>query len=485
MKKYIKTITAAALLIVSANSCSDKELELLPPDQDLLELSLNNEEQLQQFLNRAYFSMSSASAFGTDILVYGDLLSDHINVVTPAPTSFTNLYTLTYSGLSSDFGFYRTLYDAIAKCNLIINNTKVEDSENVSRIKAEAKIIRGFAYFTLVNFFSPTPTSGVNQEYGVPLLLENYDATLQKPRASIAEVYNQIISDLTDGANNAGEGSTENKVTLTRTAAKLLLSRVYLTRRANGDAQLALQYASDVVENSPSGIFAPVNSSTQANYVNYFTSSNDDISENQPETIWELDMTSLTSTVNGIGANKAISGYYDRVDSRKCLMFTRSFYDALNSTTDVRKGLFSTASGGNTPSGVWTTKFPRLSSGGNYTRNNKILRFAEAELNQIEAYYLTGQTQIALTKLNSFAQKRKGTQYTGSNLLDDILKEREKEFFAEGYRFFDLKRYSLPLVKNANCTINCNVPANDKLFVMPMNQDALNYNLNLKQYPGY
>lgn len=92
---------------------------------------------------------------------------------------------------------------------------------------------------------------------------------------------------------------------------------------------------------------------------------------------------------------------------------------------------------------------------------------------------------MALLELNAFAVSRGGSTYTGTNLLSDILTEKAKEFYGEGQRFLDLKRNNLPLIKNSNCVQNCNVPANDKLFVMPISQSALNYNPNLKQYPGY
>jgi len=479
MKKYLKIITVAVLAL-SANSCSDSELVLLPPDTEIMEETLNTESQLQSFLNSAYFSVSSVNAYGTDILIFGDVLSDHL-YISPVHPLYTNTYNMNYDSNSNELGFYGSMYSAINKCNMIINNTNVAGSANVARMKGEAKIIRAFSYFTLVNFYSPTPSSGINQEYGVPLVLGDYDVSIQPARASVAEVYDQIISDLKAGANEAAD-VPQDKVTLSKTAAKLLLSRVYLTRRAAGDAQLALQYATEVINNSPS-VFAPI---TAGAYKDYFSATDIDLVENKPETVWELDMTTQNNGVTGVGANKAIFSYYDgSLAATRSLLFTKDFYESI-SNSDARKGLFLTTNVPvDQPMGAWTTKFKRLFSGGNFTRNNKILRFSEAYLNRIEALYLTGQNVQALQELNAFAASRNGAQYTGTDLLKDILTERDKEFFAEGYRFFDLKRYGLPLIKNAHCTMNCNVPGNDKLFVMPMSQSYLNQNPNLTQYPGY
>jgi len=513
MKKYFIIITSI-LAFITSNSCSDNDLVLYPPYNDDLEtVNINTEEKLQQVLNSAYLSTSSSNAFGSEILMFGDLLSDHM-FVSNSNSSYLLTYNLNYNSNQSDFGFYGILYDAITKSNLVINNTIVASNDNVERIKAEAKIIRGLAYFTLVNFYSPTPSSGINQEYGVPLVLGDYDVNIQPARSTVAEVYNQVISDLQAGVAGAVD-TPSSKVILSKTAAKLLLTRVYLTRRAAGDAQLALQYATDIVENSPSS-FAKINALASFDpdlpngaktYQVYFAGSSDAIvnsnnkpvaaSEDQPETIWELDMNSRTNLFTGVGSNLSLPAYYNRTDSRRSFLFTKSFYDSFPNTSqtvssDIRRGsgasgLLTTTGTPDTdaPKGVWTNKYPRFSQEGTYFRNIKILRFAEAQLNQIEALYLTGQTSLALTKLNEFALSRGGSTYTGADLLNDILTEKGKEFYGEGQRFFDLKRYSLPIIKNSNCIMNCNVPANDKLFVLPMSLSALNQNPNLKQYPGY
>lgn len=482
MKKYYYII-ATILLFSIFNSCSEKELDLFPPVSDDI-TNMNTEAKMQQFLNTAYLSMASTRNYGTEVLAFGDILSDHLFVVN---NKYQFAANLNYNALNNDFGFYGSMYDIIVSCNMVINNNIVAESSNVKRIKAEAKILRGLAYFTLVSYYSPAPISGVNQEYGVPLVLGNYDSSITPARATVAEVYNQIISDLQAGMNATDEVPS-SKVLLSKTAAKLLLSRVYLTRKATGDAQLALQYATEIVnlKNNPNSSFAPI---SKENYQNYFSGNLDAVSEGQPETIWELDINFDTNRYTGIGSNLSLPGLYYRADPNRSFMFTLNFYNSFPST-DVRRGtgangLLTTTGGGNPLVGVWTNKYPRLTERGVFLRNLKILRFAEAQLNRIEALYLTGQTSLALTELNSFAISRGGSTYAGTNLLNDILKEREKEFYGEGQRFLDLKRHNLPLIKNSNCTMNCNVPGGDKLFVLPVTQTALNSNPNLKQYPGY
>ncbi|QOW10866.1 RagB/SusD family nutrient uptake outer membrane protein [Kaistella flava (ex Peng et al. 2021)] len=513
MKKYF-LIISSFLLFFAHNSCSERDLDLFPPDQDEI-TDINSEAKMQMLLNGAYLSVSASNVYGTDVMLFGDLMGDKLFVSNTNP-SYLNTFNYNYNSSQSDFGFYGTLYNVIMNCNLVINNTAVASNANVNRIKGEAKIIRGLAYFTLVNYYSPTPTSGVNQDYGVPLVLSDYDVKVKPARATVPQVYDQIIADLKAGVNSASD-SPSKKVILSKTAAKLLLSRVYLTRRAAGDSQLALDYATDIVFNSPStfakinatALTKPYNSTSASMYEQYFSGSNEDEltgsetykdtlraytlpgAENHPETIWELDLNINSNRETGIGSNISLPGYYHRTDSRKCMLFNQTFYNSFPAT-DVRRGTNATglltntsAPKTDTPGGYWTNKYPRFTKEGNYFRNIKVLRFAEAQLNRIEALFLTGQNAQALTELNAFAASRKGSLYTGTDLLKDILTEKGKEFYGEGQRFLDLKRNNLSMVRPSNCSVNCTVTPDNKLFVLPMSQGALNSNKNLKQYPGY
>lgn len=506
MKKYI-IIISTALALINSSSCSERDLELLPPSADYAS-NINTESKLQQILTGAYFSVASSSAFGTDLLVFGDILGDKI-YNTPSRALFIQTYEYNYNANQNQFGFYGTLYSAIVSSNIVINNTLVPNSDATAKIKGQAKILRALSYFTLVNYYSASPTSGLNQEFGVPLVLTDYDVTIQPARATVAEVYNQIIKDLTEGMNQTS--GVNAKVLLGSNAAKLLLSRVYLTRRAAGDAQLALQYSNELIASANSSYvsndpitdpnntrpnpFIPSKDIPAANYSNYFKGSDDAFSEGHPETLWELDLTQLNNAVTGIGANGALPVYYSAGDNtRRSLLANKTFFESFGSFLDVRRGgtatnintgLFSDqARTADSPLGYWINKYPKFSSSGNFTRDIKILRYSEAYLNRIEALRLLNQTDLALTELNAFAASRKGLTYSGTDLLSDILTERSKEFYGEGQRFLDLKRYNLSVNRPSNCN-TCKLDATDNRFVLPLGQNAINQNPNLKQYPGY
>ena len=494
MKKYI-FIISTLWLVFASNACSERELELLPPQQDKI-TDVNSEMQLQMLLNGGYLTVTSADLFGTKAMLYGDLMSDNMFVSIANP-AFLSTFNFTFNGSQQkEFsGFYSGLYAVIANCNLVINNTQVATNPNVERIKGEAKILRAFAYFTLVSYYSAAPITNTNQEFGVPLLLGNYDVNIKEARATVPQVYAQIVKDLKEAIVES-DPNPAKKIYLGQNAAKLLLSRVYITRRAAGDAQLAIQLADEVIAagKAQGGTNPSFNTdvpTTVAAYAAYFSGSNDAIAENHSETVWELELNSNNDDVTGIGVNIALPAYYNRTDQKKALLFNQTFYASMP-ITDVRKGTggagLLTATGVpdlDNPKGYWTNKYPKFSTKGNYWRNIKVLRFSEAYLNKIEALMIAGQPGLALTELNKFALSRKGNTYTGTNLLQDIMAERGKEFYAEGQRFLDLKRNNLPVVRPSNCGSICTLPVGDKRFVIPVSQEAINANGNLKQYPGY
>ena len=136
-----------------------------------------------------------------------------------------------------------------------------------------------------------------------------------------------------------------------------------------------------------------------------------------------------------------------------------------------------------TPQGYFCKKWVRFTEEGNYATNIRLLRYSEAFLNRVEALFKMGDNANALIYLNEF-KSRRGASPVASISIEAILDERRKEFFAEGYRYFDLKRNARPIVKDTNCNDNCNVSASDRLFINPSPYSEINVNSNIKQYPG-
>lgn len=492
--KLFKLFIAATIAAAAFTSCSEERLLEEPVDQFPIEQAITSERDMQSVLNGIYDQYSTANGFGADVLAFGDLISDNVFISASAgDVTYQNTGFLNWSSDVSDFAMLDEFYDGIILANLVINNTTVQESPQVINLKGEARIARALGYFYAVSYYSPNPTSGVNQEYGVPLNLGPYDPRTKLSRATVSEVYDQIITDLTTALNTmTAEGVIVNKGHLSKTAARLLLSRVYLTRGQAGDYEKSIQYADEVIASATPDVFDFVG---KTNYVNYFASANTTISENADETVWEINMDSNPSENPGV--NEALAQFYANNGTKKRFLFTNTFYSSFP-TTDERRKLFITAGtpneGDGVPKGVWIRKYvvsmqdtsnPNDTQISQNSQNIKVLRMSEAYLNKIEALFKLGRLSEALPQLNAFAASRGGSTYTAAT-LENILTERRKEFFGEGQRFFDLKRNNLGFTRATNCySIICSVEATNRLFVIPMPLREMNVNPNMQQYPDW
>lgn len=463
-------------------SCDEERLDERPLINEIFDPNngMKSEEQMDRFVVGAYSGLASATNFGANMLIYGDVISDNIFVSTTNAGYFLTENSLSWIG-DSGFGQYSGLYTVIQRANFVINDTNLENTENVKRLKGEAKIIRGLAYFYLAQLFSPNPTSGINQEYGVPLKLDLYiDPQAKVGRSTVAEVYTQIVKDLEEGIVEMAGLDRASKTFLSPTAGKHILSKVLLTRGGSGDYQRAATLANEVLTSSPSN-FAKI----EANKLyDYFTSTDVAKSEEQNETIWEIEQTQ----VNNLGVNSHIGAFYSNTGAHRSMLARQSFYQSFEAS-DVRRALFNTSGtpASDEPKGVWLRKWPRNTAQGNYTMNVKVFRMTEALFVQMEALAKAGQNGQAVALLNEYVASRgSSATYNEGNVLDGILLEKKKEFIGEGHRFFDLKRNNLPINKGTNCGgSRCDVEANDKIFVLPIPRTERDLVPEITQYPGW
>lgn len=130
-------------------------------------------------------------------------------------------------------------------------------------------------------------------------------------------------------------------------------------------------------------------------------------------------------------------------------------------------------------------KYPDNKNGSD---NIKIFRIEEVVLNYAEALVETDPSK-ALDLLNRIPLHRNAKPYTFSNTKDlyaDILKERRKEFLFEGFRFFDLVRFKLPIpeVDPAVLTHEEILPGDYRL-ALPIPTQEIDTNHETVQNPGY
>jgi hypothetical protein len=133
---------------------------------------------------------------------------------------------------------WRFMYEGINAANAVVGRAgQVAMDERVkTRRVAEARFLRAFYYFHLVQLFGDVHLT----------LEETTDPTSQATRAPRAEVYRTILEDLAFAETNLPE-ATADYGRATKGAARHLLAKVHLTRGEAGDFARAADYAQAVI----------------------------------------------------------------------------------------------------------------------------------------------------------------------------------------------------------------------------------------------
>ncbi len=240
--KKLRNIFIALAALVLVSSC-EKILTFEPQgDGNFLEEdALKTEDDLQKLLNSVYDVEANFLSGQNQNL--SELLSDNLEQpkthedYTQLWKRGSNFFNGTISGVFSD------AYIAIYRANVVLKDMgKIPMSDaSKQRFEAEAKFIRAMNHFYLVRQFAqPFGFTANNTHEGIGL--KTTAAFEPVVRASVAEVYNQIIADLKFAENNLPE---DNGVYANKYAAKALLAKTYLEMR---DWTNAFAYADEVIK---------------------------------------------------------------------------------------------------------------------------------------------------------------------------------------------------------------------------------------------
>lgn len=146
-------------------------------------------------------------------------------------------------------------YRTIGNCNLVIE--KVTNLGNAATDKEKVMMgenyyIRALCYFLLCNEFAQPYSNNPTQNPGLPLKLKTgtSDADMPQSRATVAEVYAQVVSDLKDAITymTLPSGMTPKSCIYgSKEAAEALLARVYLYM---GNYDDAFKMADNVIKSN-------------------------------------------------------------------------------------------------------------------------------------------------------------------------------------------------------------------------------------------
>jgi hypothetical protein len=347
---------------------------------------------------------------------------------------------------------WHTLYRGIDRANNVLDKVPaIEDPAftDKARIIAEARFLRALHYFDLVRLWG-----------GVPLILAPTtlaDQSLNVSRASVGEVYQQILADLDAAEPDLPEAASGRA---TKSAVKALKSRIALFR---GDYPTAGALAAEIVASNRFSLVP--------NYRALFDT------KNSAESIFEVQFDNVNGNSLAFYNYPVTLGGRNEVGPRGL----GSTLEAAYEPGDLRKNASISPGGlvvdGRTiPAGV-NIKYYRPGTGED---NVHLIRFAEVLLTHAEALARQGQLTESLVSLNKVRTRAGLEELETENqqeLIDAILKERRVELAMEGHRWFDLVRTG-----QAQTVLGI-TDANKLLFPIP--QRELINNPNMEQNPGY
>ncbi|MBO9632972.1 MAG: RagB/SusD family nutrient uptake outer membrane protein [Chitinophagaceae bacterium] len=405
-----------------------------------------------------------------------------IDVYAWQPDFFEQLNSRGVPGMR-DYNSWYTYFSKISACNIALQNAdnSIGTQSEIDNLKGEAYTLRAYYYFMLVNLYGqPYNATGSDRTKnpGVPIILSPDFRNEYYKRASVDEVYKQIVSDLNAGITLLEK---EKKITtiyrINYKAAHLLASRVFLYME---DWDKSIEHATAVLNVQSSLLQLNGWGTPNAGNKPIITATN-------VEAIWAYSTTNIMSVIK-----------FGTSSGQVKFMLAQDLLDQYASD-DLRKSIYSIPKlNSSYPADLGKWPYAISPSAQPYPH---LFRVSEAFLNRAEAYiqkFRKGDAaagQAAIDDLNTLRKSRINSatyaDWTVSNadqMLTDCRNERRRELFLENHRWFDLRRYGMPAIEHVQYTgtttrVKWRLEEKDLQYVLPIPGIVLQQNNLLEQNP--
>lgn len=436
MKKIIyMTISGACML--AATSCESFLDEGLKGDYSS-ENYYTSAVQAEMAVNAVYNSL-----YGNTLWIFGDVASDDAVKGGNAgdQADINNIDDFSAVADNGCLGTYwQSAYETVARANNVIANVPgVNMDEAVkANLIAQAKFLRAYAYFNLVNIFGQVP---------LKLKPQTTSDAIHVGLSSIDKIYSQIDQDLTDAKNALPVAATEAG-RATKGAAFALLAKSKLFQK---DWKTCADYA-DSVEKT--GVYDLVK-----NYANLFKAG----AEDSVECVFAIRYGNTADASLGNNLNVWFSpategGYYfdaptqayvdcfsektadGKVDPRLDASIGREGQPWFNGTTFSSEWSEAT--------GYLVKKYDEdlseTQAKSQSTIPQHLIRYADVLLMHAEALNEQNNPSEAAKYVNKVRERAglAATSATSQSAMRDVIRvERRRELGFEFHRFFDVMRY--------------------------------------------
>ncbi|RDI13251.1 RagB/SusD family nutrient uptake outer membrane protein [Flavobacterium sp. AG291] len=494
-RKIITAILAFSLITIVSVSCTDDFVDREIPYSIGSDNYFNSEEEYNKALIAAYDILQSTYVN----VILGEIASDNTfagGADANDVVGWQQVDDMTHNSVNSNIrDVWNWMFSGVNRASYILEFKDKTEFEGKAQIIAEARFLRAYYQFELVKWFGGIPMKGdARFTLGDELVI---------PRSTAEEVYEAIendlllaIPDLNVNAPQVGR--------VTKGAAQALLGKVYLYHATvgQGHSEKYAEAASMFEQVIGSGKFSLKQG---ADYLNLF----EEAQENSSESVFEVQYTDVEGA--GFGCLQCSEGNvavgFSGPRSYEGPLFTSGF--SFNIPVPEAAGLFEEGDNrlavtildmsdcgcsyapAHEDTGFFNRKYiprtRRTEAAGdkNLTNPNnyRAIRYADVLLMAAEAYSHTGNTAKAQQYVNEVVRRAYGNQdhditSSGTALTQDILKERRKELFGEGHRFFDLVRTGQGSLIPGFST------GKNELFPIPNEEIRFSNNL-WTQNPGY
>ncbi|MGR3854093.1 RagB/SusD family nutrient uptake outer membrane protein [Chryseobacterium indologenes] len=229
------------ILIISLTACN---IDRSPYDSKESDVVLADATGLQTITLGNYALLkgdADGGGFYNNLYRISEYGGDNVDISGTTSDSF--FYYYNYKSIKNNYRtniIWNSGYKAIIGCNRLISKVAEGKDTETDQLIGENYFLRAYVYFSMVNVFGRPYNQGTGNP-GVPLKLSD-DVNDLPARATVGEIYNQVVSDLL----KAEKLMTLDKdnIYASKEAAQALLSRVYLYMENNDKA---IEYADKVI----------------------------------------------------------------------------------------------------------------------------------------------------------------------------------------------------------------------------------------------
>lgn len=189
-------------MVMALFASCNKWLDVQPEDKITKDELFKTESGFMEALNGVYTACARRDLYGVELSVgFPEVLAQNYHLTAGDRWGYKQVSLYNYEDVMfvkrSD-GVWRQQYNAIANCNLILENVDKGDVSmlpvNKGLIKGEALALRAYLHFDLLRLYAPSYASNPNAKAIPYVTTFSNKAT---PRSTVTEALNKMVADLT------------------------------------------------------------------------------------------------------------------------------------------------------------------------------------------------------------------------------------------------------------------------------------------------